>query len=189
MMHQSALRRLARIGCSPHFDEDGIGVDAGQDAHRDPAGLLDIDVEAHGAGLAVGDDFPVRDSLAVDDDFDRDLAGVSDAATLDVPIGFFVEAGFAHALGGLGGFGGEQGGGVEGDLDLAGFGEVELADLAAASGLAHRDVANLEIEDVAHAVAAVAAAVLDAVNPTVEVEWLVFIELHVNAGVSTAEMK
>ena len=68
------------------FDPDWVRVDARQDAHGDPTGLLDWEVEAQRLSLAVGSDVLRGGDLAVDDDLDRDISRFAGSAAFDVPV-------------------------------------------------------------------------------------------------------
>ena len=116
------LRRADRLVV--HDDEDQIGVDAWQDADGDPTGMRNVDVEGERLFAAVRFDLFRGSNVAIDDHFDRDFAGVSDASPLDVPVRFRVERELRIRRVSSVLLRSQQGRDVERDGDLARFVEV-----------------------------------------------------------------
>src|SRR5580704_6917211 len=124
-----------------------------------------IDLEVHRLRRTVRDDFSAGGRLAVDNYFHRNFSRVADARPLDVSVRFLIEPRMTDTFGLFGRLLFQSGGHIERDLHLPGTFEFKLADLARQARLAERDVVDLEIENVAAAVAAVAAPIADAQDP------------------------
>ncbi|MCS1411457.1 MAG: hypothetical protein M2R45_04657 [Verrucomicrobia subdivision 3 bacterium] len=122
------------------------------------------------------------DGIAVDDDLNGDFAGIVDAASFDVPVGFLVESALADPFGCVCWFWCEEGGCVEGDFDFPGLQEVELAELAGRAWFAQHGVVNFEVKDMAHAVTAVASSILEPLDPGIEIQFFSLVEFYVDAA-------
>ena len=70
------------------FNKDGVCVRAGEDAKCDPTAAFDRNFEREVASGTVGGDALARDTHAVDDHFNWDVARVFDACAFEVPEGF-----------------------------------------------------------------------------------------------------
>ena len=113
---------------------------------------------------SVGHQRPLVDRPAVDDQLDRHGSRIADAGPLDVPIRLLIEPEpadlFVRLLV-------EQGGGLHGRFQPLARSGCQHAGSAAVAGLADAQARDLEIEQMAMPVAAIAAAVAQAIGPGV----------------------
>src|SRR5262249_7106807 len=166
------LRRPDRLAVDD--DEHRVGVRRREDPQRDPARLLDRDVERDALDVAVRGDLGLGDGPAVDDHLDRDLAAVPDPGALEVPVGFLVERSRTD--------GARLGRRIRVEMrrDLCRhLHRARLGELQLAPRLAGGDVIDPEIDQVALAVGDVGPALLDPLAPSVEIE-LALVELDVD---------
>src|SRR5580704_3765742 len=125
-------------------------------------------VEAEALRLAIGRDVLSGRRLAVDDHLDRHVTRGAHTRPFEVPVRLLIEAPFADCLG----FGRRLGtrqirSDIKGDFDRSRLIETQTADSAVAARLTHRHVIDAKIENMAESVAAITAAVLEALHPVV----------------------
>ena len=141
-----------------------------QNAQRHPTAPFDLHLERDVPDRSIRQNILLRHRLAIDDEFHRHLASLAETGPFDVPVrllvvGALLQAGIGLLIQACRDPGGHP--------DAAGFGQLELALV-----LAERPLANLELHQVAPAIADVVSALSNALAPLVVIEFAIEFDIR-----------
>ena len=130
--------------------------------------------------MAIGDKLASRNHFAVDDHFDRYPTSILDAASFQMPVGLFVQTSTTNRFRQGSRLRFKKGRSFKGNLDLAWGIQIQSTD-SVLCAFTDGTIVDLEVQDVAEPIAAVASPIPQALNPVLIGEFFTVFQPDVNS--------